>query len=309
MADTDMEKDGYSRFARFMMLTVPVVMVVILLVVLAAFIDTDFRNRLYQVGQAIPVINKIVPEPRITGSSMNDEQIRTIKLNEKIAELEQQVSSLEAELQTAVEEKEEQESMVAELEVALEKTQSEETNATDDATPSNEVTNEQYNAKVTELASMFSKMMPSKAAPIIQNMTNEEATLLFSAMRSDDRVRIMEKMNPKQAADLTVLLKDEKPAKDLQLAALQSQINKLKKEQPTVAASTIEKDQLAATFNSMDAKSAADLLLKMNELSTGKVLKTLEAMNDKARSAVLAEMATSNQAKTAQIVAKLIPGK
>jgi len=295
------KEEGYGGFAKFMMLMVPVVMVVILLVILAAFIDVDFRNRVFQIGNSIPIVKNIVPEPKVKGNSMDDDQIRSIKMTEKIEELQKKIAELEGELLTANESKGEQEQSLKNLqsENAQLKTLSEE----------NLLESEQYEAKIQELASMFSKMTPSKAAPIIQNMTVEETVLLFSAMRPDDRVRIMEKMNPKRAADATMMLKDNVLAKDIQISALQSRLQLNEEQQPGAAAKGLASDELAATFNVMEAKSAAELLLKMNEISPSKVLSLLESLNDNARSGILTEMSKRNQATTAQIVSKILVEK
>lgn len=301
MAGTSVEKEGYGGFARFMMLMVPVFMVVILLVILAAFVDVDFRNRVFTIGQSIPVVKNVVPDPKVKGNSMDDDQIRTIKMSEKIEELQKKVSELESELLAANESKGAFEQTLKNLESenAQLKALSEETLL--DA--------EQYEAKIQELASMFSKMTPSKAAPIIQNMTVEESVLLFSSIRPDDRVRIMEKMNPKRAADATMMLKDNVLSKDMQISALQSRLQLNEDAQPGAPVKGLESDELAATFNVMEAKSAAELLLKMNEISSAKVLSLLESLNDAARSGILTEMSKRNQTSTAQIVSKLLNDK
>ena len=73
---------------------------------------------------------------------------------------------------------------------------------------------------------MYADMSPSKAAPILQNMTNEEMVLLLSAMQSTARTKVLEKMDPKTAADVTMMMKDAKPSGDLALDALQSRLKK-----------------------------------------------------------------------------------
>ncbi len=301
MAQTKVEQEGYGLFARILMLLVPIVLVTVLLVVLAAVIDTGFRNRVYQIGQSIPVVKSIVPAPKVTGSTMDDDQIRSIKMTEKIEELEKELAALNLELEGVRVVKEEQERQldILESENAQLKQVSE----------GEQLDNEQYEAKIQELASMFSKMTPSKAAPIIQNMTIEESVLLFASMRPDDRVRIMEKMNPKKAAEAAVMLKDSVSAKDMQLAALQARIQLQEEQLPGAPSTGLSSEELAATFNVMEAKSAGELILKMNEINPAKVLRLLEAMNDTARSSVLAEMSKRNQANTAQITAKLLTEK
>lgn len=301
MADTDVEK-GYNGFERFMFVMVPILFVIVLLGVLLALFDADFRNRALGIGQSIPVVKDILPEPKVEGNSMDDDQIRSIKMTEKIEELETELAAVKQQLAEATSAKESQESTVKELqdENAMLKQQTEE----------KKLENEEYAAKITELASMFTKMTPSKAAPIVQNMTTEEIVLLFSSMRADDRVRIMEKMDPAIAAEVTMEMKDNESAKDMQIAALQSQLDKAKEEigADKPVSSTLDQEQLGATFSSMDPKSAGEMLIKMTDISPSKVLRILNSVDDATRSSILAEMSAIDESAAAEIMSKLMAG-
>src|SRR5690606_36435980 len=145
--------------------------------------DTDFRNKALQVGNSIPVQKEVLPEPKVTGNSMDDEAIRTMKMTEKINELEAELAAVKSELEAAKETSAVQEQAVKGLE--------DENAQLKQLTEQELLEAEQYTAKIEELASMFSKMTPSKAAPIVQNMNIDEIVLLFASMRSDDRVKIM----------------------------------------------------------------------------------------------------------------------
>lgn len=169
------------------------------------------------------------------------------------------------------------------------------------------ITDEQYTARIQELASMFAKMTPSKAAPIVQSMTLEEMALLFGNMRADDRVRIMEKMTPKTAADVTMLLKDSETAKDLEIAALQSRVQLLQSENEQESSTNEVSDaDLAATFSAMEPSAAADMLLKMMDVSSSKVLRILKVTGSTARSAILEEMTAINETTAALLVTRLM---
>ncbi|RJE86753.1 MgtE protein [Paenibacillus sp. 1011MAR3C5] len=300
MADTEVEKQGYNAFERLMFMLIPILFVIVLLGVLYAMFDSDFRNRALQFGQSIPVVKNVLPEPKVTGSSMDDSQIRSIKMMEKIEELETELASVKQELAVANGEKGAQSDAVEDLQAenALLKQQSEDKRLED----------EEYTAKITELASMFSKMTPSKAAPIVQNMTTDEIVLLFSSMRPDDRVRIMEKMDPRIAAEATIKLKDSQNAKDMQIAALQSRLDKTEKAEEKPVSATLNQEQLNATFTSMDAKSAGEMLIKMMEISPSKVIRILNSVEDAARSAILTEMSKADKTATANIMTKLMSG-
>lgn len=300
MADTSTEKQSYSAFERFLFMMVPILFVIVLLGVLLYFLDADIRNRVQQVGQSIPIIKNVLPEPKVEGNSMDDSSIRALKMMEKIEELEAELATVKGELATASEASGTQEQAVKDLqdENAQLKLLGEEQLLED----------EQYTAKISELASMFSKMTPSKAAPIVQSMTPDEIVLLFSAMRSDDRVKIMEKMDPKIAAEATMKLKDNRSAKDLQIAALQARLDQQGETDGDNISSTLSQEQLSATFTAMSAASAGELLIKMIEVSPSKVIRILNAVGDSTRSSILSEMSKLDQAATASMVSRLMPG-
>ncbi|MCR2805013.1 magnesium transporter MgtE N-terminal domain-containing protein [Paenibacillus soyae] len=301
MADPEIEK-GYNGFERFMFVMVPILFVIVLLGVLLTLFDVDFRNRALNLGQSIPVVKDMLPEPQVTGNSMDDDQIRTIKMTEKIEELEAQLAAAKQELADASSTKSTQESTVKEL--------TEENAALKEQTEEKKLEDEEYQAKITELASMFTRMTPSKAAPIVQNMTTEEIVLLFSSMRAEDRVRIMEKMDPAIAAEVTLEMKDSASVKDQQIAALQARLDKAEKaaaaEKPV--SSTLNQDQLSATFSTMDPKSAGEMLIKMIDISPSKVVRILNSVDDATRSSILAEMSGIDEDAAAGIMSELMSG-
>lgn len=300
LADTEVEKQGYNAFERLMFMLIPILFVIVLLGVLYAMFDSGFRNRALEFGQSIPVIKNVLPEPKATDGSLDDNQIRSTKMTEKIAELEAELAAVKQELASANGEKGAQSEAVQDLQAenALLKQQNDDKRLED----------EEYAAKITELSSMFSKMTPSKAAPIVQNMTPDEIVLLFSSMRPDDRVRIMEKMDPRIAAEATMKLKDSQTAKDMQIAALQSRLEKAEKAEEKPVSATLDQEQLGATFTAMDAKSAGEMLIKMMEISPSKVLRILNSVNDTSRSAILTEMSKTDKTAAANIMSKLMSG-
>lgn len=298
LANMKAEKQGYSNFERFMILTIPVLFVIVLLGVLLALFDTDFRNRALGVGQRIPIVKNVLPKPMDKVDPIDDQTIRSINMTEKIEELEEELASLKVKLDEAADTKEANEAAIKEL--------TDENEWLKQQTDEQQLEDEEYSAKITELAGMFAKMTPSKAAPIIQNMTNEEIVLLFSSMRSDDRVRIMEKMNPRIAAEAAMVLKDSKKAKDMQIAALQAKLDRNKEDSSKQVSSTLDMEQLSATFTAMEADSAGKLLIKMLDISPSKVLQILRSVNDVKRSAILTEMSKIDDKEAAAIMSKLM---
>lgn len=300
MAAIDEEKQESSFIERAVFFVTPVLFVIVLVGLLVTFLKEDVRNKAIEIGQDIPIVRNFLPEPSMTVSS-TDEEIKKDNYSKQIVELETQLASLQNELNAAQTKSIEQEETIASLQ------QQKEEQKVEPVEEQTTVTDEQYTARIQELASMFAKMTPSKAAPIVQSMTLEEIALIFSQMRADDRVRVMEKMTPQVAADVTMLLKDSETAKDLEIAALQSRVEKLQSDTASDSSSNEVSDaDLAATFSAMEPTAAAEMLLKMMDVSSSKVLRILKVTGSTARSAILEEMSAINESTTALLVTKLM---
>ncbi|MFJ2042332.1 MotE family protein [Paenibacillus taichungensis] len=307
--DTDLEKESSGGWEKFLMISIPIVFTVVLLGVLLTLFNVDIRNNLLGVANKIPIVKDWVPDPVLDPEK------------KKLEKSEQQVESAEAtidKLKAQVSEKE------TELKAAKDATTTEAKKASDlqkklddaekaaETAVQNPETESDYQKQIKDLAKMYADMSPSKAAPILQNMTNEEMVLLLSAMQSAARTKVLEKMDPKTAADVTMMMKDAKPSGDLALDALQS---RLKKETATTStASTtnsknLDKNQLSQTFASMSASSGAKLLLETYKLSPDKTLTILNSVDDATRSQLLENMSTENSVETAKILNKLMGNK
>jgi flagellar motility protein MotE (MotC chaperone) len=297
-----MEKQGYSGFERFMFFVTPVLFTLVLLGVLVTLFNFDLRNKALEIGHSIPFLKQVLPEPASSDQQgvVDEGKLKSANNAAKIAELTSKLAAREAELTKAAEETAKQSQQIADLQGQVDQLkQVNEAKRLDD---------EQYSSKISELAGMYAKITPSKAAPILESMQIEDAVLVLDAMRPDDRVNILEKMTPKVAAQATVMLKDVKTAKDRQIAALQAEI----KQQETGATqpqTVLDATQLKATFSTMDPKTAGALLLKMADLTPSKVLRILNAVDDASRSKIVAEMSSQNKDVTAQLVSKLMTGK
>ncbi|WP_208403220.1 MgtE protein [Paenibacillus sp. BK720] len=300
VSDMEMEKQGYSGFERLMFFMTPILFTIVLLGALYVLFNTETRNQMLEIGNSIPYLKDVLPDPKTADGKANDDQLKSANMSRKIDELQAQLQEKEAELAQTNQTKATQEQELKSMRDQIDSLKSSnEEKAADDAA---------YQAKIQELASMYSKITPSKAAPILQSMTMDEMVLVLDSMRPDDRVRILEKMNPQTAADATMALKDTVPAKDRQIAALQAELKKAKPTETKQPASQLSSDQLSATFAAMDAKSAAELLIKMADISPSKVIRILNTVDDKTRSGILAEMSGINQTITAQLMSKLMAG-
>ncbi|AOZ94222.1 MotE family protein [Paenibacillus crassostreae] len=299
--DFEDEKESNGGFERFLMLMIPIIFTIVLLGVLLVLFNMNIRNAFFEVANKIPIVEKWVPDPVLDPE--------TIKLKEsekeeedndvKIKELQNQLSAKEAELQQVNEGKVEQEAQLENLQSQIEVLEQE---SVDKATQ--EIADE-YQKQIDNLAKMYADMSPSKAAPILQNMTSEEMVLLFSSMKNDNRIAILEKMDSKVAAEVTMMMKDVKPATDLQIAALQSRLKQ--NDTTTEETSTIlNNSQLSQTFANMSADKAAELLFQTYKISPDKTLEILSSVTDATRSSILEKMSTIDAPTTAIILNKLM---
>lgn len=302
--DFDIEKESAGGFEKFLFFMIPIIFTVVLIGVLLTLFNVDVRNSVLGIADKIPVVKNWVPDPvkdpEKTKLQNAKDQVKSA--NATIDELKNKLAAKEADLQKAKEEKAEQEQKVKSLQDQLESAQNAET-AAQGANPENA---DPYEKQIKDLAKMYADMSPSKAAPIMQNMTTEEMVLLLSSMKTDSRTAILAKMDPKVAADVSMKLKDAVSSSDLAIAALQSRISKDAAEEKTSASSGLDKTQISQTFASMPAKSAAELLLATYKISPDKVLKILNEVADSTRSGILDAMNAKDPKTAAVILNKLM---
>ncbi|MEK0316039.1 MotE family protein [Cohnella sp. 56] len=302
MADASAEKSGYSGFERFLFFITPVVFTAILLFVLMLMFNPSWREKAQTIGNQIPVISSFVPDSKSTpdpAQQADKAEVASVsEARQKLAELQALLSERDAALKSADAKNLTQQNTIAELQEKIA--------AAEKQANAHEINQEAYQAKIRSLADMYGKMTPGKAAPIMESMTAEEAALVMGAMNDTSRGRILEKMTPAVAADITMRLKDSVGVTNQQIAALQARVKQLEK-QTKPASNALDTAALASTFSSMDAASAAGLLLQMSATEQAKTLRILSAMDNAARSGVLAEMSKLDKKKTAALVGKLVP--
>ncbi|MET1172659.1 MotE family protein [Paenibacillus amylolyticus] len=308
--DSDMEKESGGGWEKFLMISIPIVFTVVLLGVLLTLFNVDIRNNLFEFANKIPVVKEWVPDPVLDPEKekleKSEQQVESAEAT--IEKLKSQVTAKETELKAA------QEATTTEAKKAtdLQKKLDDAEKAAETATAATPETESDYQKQIKDLAKMYADMSPSKAAPILQNMTNEEIVLLLNAMQSSARTKVLEKMDPKTAADVTMMMKDAKPSGDLALDALQSRLKKETTATSTASTTTsknLDKNQLSQTFASMSASSGAKLLLETYKLSPDKTLTILNSVDDATRSQLLENMSSEDSVETAKILNKLMGNK
>lgn len=306
--EADIEKDSYSLFERFLyLILIPVIFTAVLFVVLFSVFDYDVMQSVLNTANKIPVIEKLVPDPpdkdgAVLGTTAKDEtdsdKIDSTSSDPAEENMEQLVDVLEQqdeELVRLAQLNDEKDEYIAQLVAELERLENDSESLIDD---------EEYEQIIRQLAGTYAKMMPSRAANIMQNLTPSERTLLLANMRQNEQIKILEKMNPQIAAETTMLLKDNIPVKDLQIQALQERL-KLYTDRENPTSEALDDEQLALTFANMNVKQAARVLMQMRSANESRVISILRAMDVASRSSILNEIANESESVAAQITVRL----
>jgi flagellar motility protein MotE (MotC chaperone) len=300
VASADVEKSSYSGFERFLFFVTPILFTAVLLGVLLMMFNPEWRDAALKIGNKIPVISSILPDPTQSAvPNANSDEVLTVnnakaKVDELSARLAERETLLIQATDQTVQQKQQIEQMQAQID-QLTKTNTEQT-----------ITSEAYNARISSLANMYGKMTPSKAAPILESMTLDESALVLGAMSDTERGRVLERMTPKKAADVSMKLKDADTVDNREIAALQSRIKELELNAGE-GASTLDTAELNRTFSVMKPANAAVLLLQMAGNNQAKVLRILGVLDDAARSGILSAMSDLDKKTTATLVSKLMP--
>jgi flagellar motility protein MotE (MotC chaperone) len=299
VADANTEKSNYSGFERFLFFLTPILFTAVLLGMLLLLFNTEWRNKALEIGNKVPVLKAVLPDPSSpVPSTTSDSDITVGNAKVKVDELKVLLADREASLKKATQQTAEQKKEIDALKAQVDQLNKEKQQQT--------LTAEEYTARINSLAGVYAKMTPGKAAPILESMTLDETALILGAMADTERTRVLEKMTPQKAADVSIKLKDSVSVQDQQIAALQARVKELE----TLAgsgASTLDTAELKKTFSSMKAADAATLLLQMAGSDQAKTLLILGALDDTPRSQVLAAMSNQDSKKTASLVSKLMP--
>ncbi|GFZ83918.1 hypothetical protein GCM10008018_32270 [Paenibacillus marchantiophytorum] len=304
MADTNIEGASYSALERFLIwFVIPFVFTAVLLFVLLSIFDYDIKSSIQKALHNTPVIGTIVPAPKektvVNGTAKPQTAEQNVKVkDDEITKLNGRVAELQAALQKA-------ESTSEQKDLSIKEAQSKLTELEEKLKDKTQ-TQEEYNNQITQLANMYAKMTPSKAAPIIEALTQKEMVLIFSMMKSDSRGAILEKMDAAKAAEASIGLKDVVPVRDKEIAALQERLSMNGSKDTTKSTTTVSKSDLGQTFANMTPKSASSVLLEMNKSNPEKVLAILSGMDNASRSKVMSSLSDANKEIAAAISAKLV---
>lgn len=296
MASEELIERQYSKLEwLFYIILLPLLFTALLTGILLSFLGYDVISSVKNAANRIPIIEKLVPDPPKPGSveAMQPEEMKQdiLKLTNQLGAKELDVKKLSLNVQ-------DKDQMIQTLQNNIDslKKQMEEKRASD----------EEHQQKLNELSQVYAKMSPSKAAPIIENLSVDEAVLVMSGMKADDRSNIFAKMDPKKAADISIQLKDVIPTKDLEISALQERIKLLNEQLSAQKVKGLNKSELAATFAGMQPSNAAEVLVQMYSASPSQVIQVMSSMDKNAMSKIMDAMSQKYADIASKIAGSLI---
>ena len=272
----------------FFIFVLPLLFITLLAFILLWFLDYDIKGNLFASLNEVPVIEKLIPDDFIQeelNSKPLDPQTLITNLQKTVNQKDQAVLQLETELRTKGNELNELEKKYELLEQKQEE----------------ELLDEQQRIEeLKQLAKIYENMSTKNAAKILSELSYKEAVLIFSQMAVEPKSKILEKMDPKISADLSILLKDQTYSKDLDIAALQQRVDKLVEEMDRLRENEVKYNDLAATFSAMNPVNAASTLLTIADTDPQLVYQILATMDTGARSNLLSQIDEINSTKAAQ---------
>ncbi|GAB7053981.1 MULTISPECIES: MotE family protein [unclassified Paenibacillus] len=302
MANANTEQSSsYGAMERFLIwFLIPFVFTAVLLGVLMTIFGYDVMSNAVRTVSKIPVINSILPitnaeegnqDPQQTqGEAVPGQEPTAANYAEQLEQKEQELKQAEAALQ-------QRDQTIKDLQLK--------NSGLEEQIKTKTISEDEYTAQIQQLAGMYAKMSPSKAAPILENLTKNELVLVLGMMKPDERVKVLERMDPAKAAEASILLKDQTSVRDTQIAALQERLNQ--SVSATSQADThLSKDDLGSTFANMTPKSAATVLIEMQKSNPDKVLSILKSMDSMGRSRVLSAVSEQSKETAALLSARLV---
>lgn len=297
MPDPSPERNSAGKLERLLFFITPIIFTAILLGVLLTLFNIDISGGIKKAVSEIPLVKKIWPEAVLPEEDTQANEGLTAEASEKIIrELKQRLADKEAALIDAEQHAEKGEHTIIRLQEELEELRVQ--------MQTKQQADRDYDEHLRELSAMYGKLSPAKAAKVMEQLAPDDQVLLLSGMKSDERRKVLERMDPKQAADATVRLKETVTAENLQVAALQARVKQLEEAVRSNSVETTSDKEIALSIAGMPPKNAAGLLLALAKSNRNQALSLLNSMNTQARSAILTAMSEQSQTETVKLASE-----
>ncbi|WP_027414598.1 magnesium transporter MgtE N-terminal domain-containing protein [Aneurinibacillus terranovensis] len=283
MKESTEEERSYSKLEWFFyIIFIPILFTLVLSGIIAQMFGYNVVGSLAKMLSSVPVIQKLIPDSAVSHPNSSSQKAPT--------QQDEQAQKLKDELNAKNQEVQNLKNQVNLDQKKMQQNQQQIADAKASAATAKQAIDADRQQQISGLAKIYTSMSASKAAPIMEKLTPQEAVLVLKSMKSVDASAILAKMDPQKAADLSALLKDTTLTKDADTAALQQRIQNL-----TGALSKAQKNsstlpEMVNTFSTMDATSAAKILLSMDKTNENQALAILARMDVQKRSQILSSM-------------------
>lgn len=206
----------------FYIIILPIIFITILTVVVLWFLDYDVKQKVLLSLNKIPIIEKFIDDERFDEEGNINKKLSADELSTQIDEL--KIILAEKNMNISLNDNvialkdEEIKSLSGQIEIM--KVEIDE----------KKISQETREKEIADLAKIYENMNAKNAANIISLLSLEEAVLVIKSMSLEAKSSILEKMDQKRAADISILLKDINYSKDQDIRALQKRIFELIKE-------------------------------------------------------------------------------
>lgn len=174
-------------------IVIPTIVMLVLVYTVLILAGIDVNAWLKNTGKKVPIVSSLIT---------TEEELAFTELEEKYLKLKEEH---ESDQKTAAAELDSYEATIEQLEDEIEQLEAQLTFNEENATDETSLTTSETET-VKKLSASFKTMKPKQAALIFADLDKNIAIELLETLSNDDRGKILEAMEPKQAAELTEMM-------------------------------------------------------------------------------------------------------
>lgn len=290
------EEKSYSKWEWFFyMICIPALFASILGGVLLSLLGVNVVGKVLGWANSIPYVEKIVPD---VAQEADPEAAKNQKIEKQLVSAQTDLNKNKQQVTKLQEESSKKDATIQDLQKQVQDLQKMmESKKTDD---------EQRQKQYQEMSKLYTSMPARSAAAIVENLSVEEAVTVMTAMKPEQRAQLLAKMDPKKAADISILIKDNVVSKDDDIAGLQQRIQVLTKALSETRQDSTSIDNLVNSFSQMPANRAGEILTTLMSTNPKRAISIIAGMANDKRALVLAAIGEKNTELAARITSELL---
>jgi flagellar motility protein MotE (MotC chaperone) len=276
----------------FYIVILPLLFTVVLAGVFMSFLGYDIAGAIRNTVASVPVIGSYLPEEQQQEIEITI-QSQLEQLQDEMLALEDQINNKKLEIEELNLSLEERNSFITKLEQEVEELKKQlEGKMLDQKT---------WEENIAELAQLYTAMPPNRAAPIISNLSDIEAIHILNGMTSNNRAKILEKMNPTKAATLTSLLTARPDSETEEIAVLLAKIEQLNMQLDDKNKREEKAKELANLYSNIADDRTAEIISQMSDNEAADILKQMSLAK---RTTILEKVPSNRAAQISQLLLK-----